>query len=86
MKGGTGMGLMGGGEVGEAGQGAVGPERLHGGSRCEEPARSDVFLICVNKSKCHPVCLLFLTCRRLCGFFFPTTLEADLEIGTYHSG
>lgn len=50
---------MGEGEVGEAGQGAVGPERLHEGSRCEEPALSEVFLICVNKSKCHPGCLLF---------------------------
>lgn len=52
------MGLVGGGEVGEAGQGAKGPEWLNEGSKYKEPACRKVSLTCVNKSKFRPVCLL----------------------------
>lgn len=56
----TGVDLVGGREVGEARQGAEGPEWLNEGSRYREPACHKVSLTCVNKSKFHPVCLLFL--------------------------
>lgn len=60
----TGMGLVGGGEVAEARQGAEYPEWLNEGSSYKEPTCRKVSLNCVNKSKFCPVCLLFCRVQR----------------------